>query len=226
MIKAVVFDLDDTLVSEHDYIKSGYAHIAALLANQLKLDRNQVEADLWQLFQASPKFVFNRLLNQYGFEENSDLITTLVEAYRSHFPSLDFYPDVLPCLQKLKALGYKLGIITDGNYISQSQKLKSVKAETYFDEIIITDLLGRMYWKPHPRPFELMAERLGVSFGEMIYVGDNPAKDFYISRLYPIRTIRLHRDGIYKMGQYYQDVKEIYAILDLNDLIPLIQKID
>ena len=42
MVKAVVFDLDDTLISEKEYIKSGYRHIAGIIEDRLAMDKNQV----------------------------------------------------------------------------------------------------------------------------------------------------------------------------------------
>jgi putative hydrolase of the HAD superfamily len=125
------------------------------------------------------------------------MILDLVKEYRGHFPDIKFYEDVLTCLSELKGLGIKVGIITDGYAIAQRQKLKAVQADKYFDEIIVTDELGRDYWKPHPKAFELMKEKFKVNFDEMIYVGDNPEKDFYISRTYPIKTVRILRDGVH-----------------------------
>lgn len=65
MIKAVVFDLDDTLISEKEYIKSGYRHIAEVIAQGFNFNKDQVYIDLFQLFGESPQNVFNRLYEKY-----------------------------------------------------------------------------------------------------------------------------------------------------------------
>lgn len=218
MIRALIFDLDDTLISERQYIESGYQHIAKVVGNKYGLDTEIVYHDLISLFNESSKNVFNRLLDKYGIEYDDELIFTLLEEYRNHFPKIEFYPDVLPCLEYLRSKDIKLGIITDGYANAQRQKLKAVKAENYFDEIIVTDELGREFWKPHPKAYEIMQKRLNVKFGEMVCVGDNPGKDFYIKNLYPITTVRVNRDGFYSKASYFEEVKEDVAIKSLSEI--------
>ena len=99
MIKAVVFDLDDTLISEKEYIKSGYRHIAEIISEQNRLnkelgDKHLIYEVLIQLFDASPKNVFNRLLDKLEVPYTKDDILDLVKAYREHKPNIQFYPDV------------------------------------------------------------------------------------------------------------------------------------
>ncbi|WP_051291629.1 HAD family hydrolase [Fictibacillus gelatini] len=218
MVKAVIFDLDDTLISEKKYIESGYRHISKLLS--IRLDKDEIELNelLTELFNQSPTNVFNRLLDKLGISYTKNEILELVEEYRNHFPSIDFFDDVSPCLKVLKEKGLKLGIITDGYTNAQRQKLKAIKAFDYFDEIIITDELGREFWKPHPKAFEIIKDKLCVEFNEMIYVGDNPEKDFYIGNLYPIKTIRIFREGIYKNKSYLKGIRENHLLYNLIEL--------
>lgn len=219
MVKAVVFDLDDTLISEKEYIKSGYRHIAGIIEDRYAMDRNQVFDDLMSLFNVSPLNVFNRLYDKYQIEYSKEMILDLVKEYRGHFPDIQFYDDVLPCLSELKRSGVKVGIITDGFAIAQRQKLKAIQVDKYFDEVIVTDELGREYWKPHPRAFELMKEKFKVNFDEMVYVGDNPEKDFYISKTYPIKTVRIIRDGVHREKSYLEGIKASTAVNNLNNFI-------
>ena len=125
-------------------------------------------------------------------------------------------------------MGIKTGIITDGHAIAQRQKLKAIQAEEYFDEIIVTDELGREYWKPHPKAFELIKGKLNVNFDEMVYVGDNPEKDFYISSIYPIETIRIVRPlSIYSCAAYFKNHQESFSVNNLGILLKeLIKKIE
>ena len=224
MVKAVVFDLDDTLISEKEYIKSGYRHIAGIIEDRLSMDKNQVFDDLMSLFKVSPLNVFNRLYDKYQIEYSKEMILDLVKEYRGHFPDIQFYDDVLPCLSELKRSGIKVGIITDGYAIAQRQKLKAVQVDKYFDEIIVTDELGRDYWKPHPKAFELIKERFQVDFNEMIYVGDNLEKDFVAGNILGIITIEIVR----KHGIYINDNSNIlysarYKIEKLEQLDSIIE---
>ena len=218
MVKVVIFDLDDTLTSEKEYIKSGYRHIAEIIQDRFTIDKNLVFDDLMNLFSVSPLNVFNRLYDKYRIEYSKEMILDLVVEYRGHFPDIQFYDDVLPCLSELKRSRIKVGIITDGYVIAQRQKLKAVQADEYFDEIIVTDELGRDYWKPHPKAFELMKEKFKVNFDEMIYVGDNPEKDFYISKIYPITTVRILRNGEYKDKRYLEGIEANITITHLKEI--------
>ncbi|MBE0229282.1 HAD family hydrolase, partial [Thermoanaerobacterium thermosaccharolyticum] len=219
MVKAVIFDLDDTLISERQYIDSGYHYIAKLLSNRLNKNEEELYKLLNELLIESPKNVFNRLFDKLEFCYTNDDILKLVEEYRNHVPAIKFYDDVLPCLEFLKSKGIKVGIITDGYLNTQRRKLNAIKAYNYFDEIIITDEFGREFWKPHPKAFEIMQERLNVEFNEMIYVGDNPEKDFYIGSILPIKTVRIIRkQSIYINTSYYMNIKEHFTIYSLTDL--------
>lgn len=220
MIKAVIFDLDDTLISEKQYIESGYRHISNLLSRRLNKDQKEIYNRLFKLFYENPQNVFNRLFELLGVYYTKNDILELVEEYRSHLPTISFYDDVLPCLEELKSMKIKLGIITDGYANAQLQKLKAINAKSYFDEIIVTDELGREYWKPHPKAFEILKEKFDVEFNEMAYVGDNPEKDFYISKIIPVKTVRIYReDGVYKNNYYLNNIKENYSIQNLHELI-------
>ena len=225
MVKAMVFDLDDTLISEREYIKSGYHHIAGVIEDKFERDKNQVFDDLTSLFNVSTLNVFNRLYDKYKIEYSKEMILDLVKEYRGHFPDIQFYNDVIPCLSELKKSGVKVGIITDGYATAQRQKLKAIQADEYFDEIIVTDELGREYWKPHPKAFELMKEKFRVNFDEMIYVGDNPEKDFYISKTYPIKTVRIIRDGVHKDNFYLDGIREDFIIDKLTKILEIIRRV-
>jgi len=222
MIKAVIFDLDDTLVSEREYIISGYCYISEIIKDKFHLVKNQVFSELMNLFEESHEYVFNRFFDNHSIEYTEDMINNLVSKFRNHFPNIHFYDDVIPFITYLKTNGIKVGIITDGYTNAQQQKLKSLNADNYFDEIILTDMYGREYWKPHPKAFEIMKERLEVEFDEMIFVGDNPEKDFFISNIYPIKTVRIFRNGIHMDKDYFGNVKENYHIDNLKGLFELI----
>lgn len=218
MIKAIVFDLDDTLISEREYIDSGFRHLSKLLCGKLGRQATEVFDTLQNLFSDDPKNVFNRLFESAGVSYTDDIIKNCVEEYREHLPLIHYYEDVLPCVNHLKAQGIKTGVITDGYSIAQRQKIRAVRANEYFDEIIVTDELGREFWKPHARSFEIMRERLEVDFSEMVYVGDNPEKDFYIGSVLPIMTIRIHREGVYKSRNYLNNIKEHKTIYSLDEI--------
>lgn len=219
MVKAIIFDLDDTLISEKEYIKSGYHHISEVIEKGFDINKTQIFNDLMALFTQSPQNIFNRFYDKYDIKYSEEMIIALVNEYRAHFPDIQFYDDVRRFLNGLRKTKIKIGIITDGYAVAQRQKLKAVEADKYFDEIIVTDEIGRDYWKPHPRAFELMKDKMEVDFEEMIYVGDNPEKDFYISTVYPIKTVRIMRkDLVHSSKPYYKCIEEDFRIRTLDEI--------
>ena len=225
MKKAVLFDLDDTLISEEQYISSGYHKIAEylLMRYELQTDKEGLFQELCALYQADAKNVFNRMLDAHGIVYAKEDILKLVEIYRSHIPDITFFEDVQPTIIQLKEKNIKLGIISDGYAVTQRNKVKVLQADVLFDKIILTDELGRDYWKPDERAFLMMAEAFHTEFSEMIYVGDNPEKDFYIGKDYPILTVRIKREHcVYRDREYRDNIKEKAAINTLTELLTLL----
>ena len=178
-MKAVVFDLDDTLISEHEFMMSGYRAVSKHLEELLPDIWQDIYERLIKLSEESPGNIFNRLLDTYHLYYDEDDIKELVTVYREHTPEITFHEDVIPVLTALKARGIRTGIISDGIPLTQHNKIHACGGEAYFDSIIITDELGgTVFRKPDPRSFDLTAERFGIDISEMLYVGDNPEKDF------------------------------------------------
>ncbi|MGL5150754.1 MAG: HAD family hydrolase [Clostridium sp.] len=220
MIKGVVFDLDDTLISEHDYIKSGFAHVSRVIEKKYNLDYVDVNNNILGLFKSSAKNVFNRILDLYKINYIDEDIKYLIKEYREHMPSISLFPDAIEVLKHLKDKGLKLGIITDGYKETQLAKLKVLDIDEYFDCIIVTDELGREYWKPHERAYKLTQERLNVEFDELIYVGDNEVKDFITAKKLGMVTVKIERgNGVYSSENMEEEYKANYIVNDLMEVI-------
>lgn len=216
MIKAVVFDLDDTLIPEYEYVKSGFRAVSDYFCKP-DLYKKFVE-----LFLYDKKNVYGRAgLTQEECEE-------AVRVYRAHKPDISLNETVWDVLINLKKSGYKLGIITDGRPEGQRNKIEALGLDGIMDCIVITDELGGTeYRKPCAAAFELVSQKLNVSFEEMIYVGDNPAKDFYISAVLPVKTVRLkcNTESVYFNESYYNGVKETYTVSSLNEIVDILNLI-
>ncbi|MGU9332072.1 HAD family hydrolase [Clostridium perfringens] len=224
MIKAIVFDLDDTLISERDYIKSGFKVVSNYIEGKYSIDQKKVFNKMEELFKKSTKNVFNRTLEHFKIKYEKEDILKLISIYRNHVPDIKFFDDVIPTLEELRKRGYKLGIITDGYKETQNRKLNALKCREFFDEIIITDELGREYWKPHEKSYKLISEKLDIKPEEYIYVGDNSIKDFVNAKKIGVKTILIKRDlGIYSNNITNKDYMADYEISELKSLLNKIE---
>ena len=225
-LKAVVFDIDDTLISEYDYVLSGYKAVSKRLASDsdINLTEEELYDTLLKLSGDGFLYIYNRLFKELGLKEDEERIKELVHIYQHHDPDIRLYDDVDRTLKALKEKGCRLGVISDGDPKRQRRKLKVCEAEEYFDHVIITDELGgEEYRKPDKRSYELMGRELNVSFEDMIYVGDNPSKDFYIVKTLPMKTARIIRPhGIYTGREYREGIKETWRLESLYDIVKYI----
>ena len=191
-LKAVIFDLDDTLYSEKEYVRSGYGKIAAVIP-----EVESAAEKLWALFEEK-KPAIDELLKKENIQ-SEEVKKACLHAYRYQTPDIHLYKGVAEMLSAFRAEGLKLGIITDGRPEGQRAKLQVLGLETMVDEIIVTDEFGGPeFRKPNPRAFETMKERLGVEYAEMCYVGDNTKKDFIAPEELGMRSIWFkNKDGLY-----------------------------
>lgn len=222
--KAVIFDLDDTLYLEKDYVKSGFMHVSDFIANKFSHDKNYVFEQLLQLFNEDKNKVFNRYLEYHGLL-NTDLEMQMIKEYRFHTPTLTLSTENVELLHWLRDQGFKIGLITDGRPEGQRGKIKALCLNEYCDHIIVTDELGGVeYRKPNQTAFINMLLQLNIPPEEAVYVGDNPAKDFVAGNRLGMHTIMLvneecmHsqsvRDSRFRAKSSVQSLNEIRTILE------------
>jgi putative hydrolase of the HAD superfamily len=191
-LRGVVFDIDDTLYLEADYVLSGFRVVGQFVFEHSGMTDFATRA--WSLFQAGDRGnIFDKVLAEAGKPHAFD-VRVLVDVYRNHSPPIQLLPDAQQCLEEL--LGkVQLACVTGGAPASQRAKVAALQLERYFSTIVFTGALGSSYEKPHPRGFERAQEALGLPGNQMVYVGDNPAKDFHGPRELGWRTIRVRRAG-------------------------------
>ncbi len=195
-LKAVIFDLDDTLYSEKEYARSGYHAIANTLPQV-----EQLEEKLWTAFEQKKPAIDAVLIDEGIYTEG--LKQQCLSIYRSHQPAIHFYEGAKELLCQLRYDGYKLGVITDGRSEGQRAKIKALGLDELVDHIIITDELGGVeYRKPNKTAFVKMQELLDVPFEEMCYIGDNIKKDFVAPNMLGMRSIWFRNmDGLYSVQE-------------------------
>ncbi len=199
-VKGVIFDLDDTLYSEKQYVKSGYKRIAEYLGMK------EAEDKLWDYF-SEGKPTIDVYLKEIGAEDKK---AKCLEIYRRQMPEISLYDGVIELLQILKEMGIKVGIITDGRPEGQRNKIRVLGLEEFVDDIIVTDELGGVQFrKPNDISFRIMQCRWRVPFEQMVYIGDNLGKDFQAPRQLGMRGIYLmNEEGLYNSKEQADGILE------------------
>ena len=117
--KVVVFDLDDTLYKEIDFLKSGYRKVAEMVAKQSGIEALEVFDQLLSWYYRGEN-AFVNLNGKYGI---SNPIEDYLNIYRYHQPSLSLSEDAKEALSGLKNMDVAMGIITDGRETTQRKTL-------------------------------------------------------------------------------------------------------
>lgn len=210
-IKGVIFDLDDTLYSEKEYVASGFKAVSDYLGGGY-------EENLWQYFEAG-KYAIDELLKDLGRENEK---TVALEVYRKHKPEINLYDGVEEMLVNLRRRGIRTGIITDGRSEGQHNKLKALGLENLVDDYIVTDELGGIQFrKPCDIAFRILAKRWRINLADMIYVGDNIDKDFMAPKQLGMRTAWINS----KNGLYYKNVNPNDSIRCFSDLLEFVLEV-
>ena len=222
MITTVVFDLDDTLYSEVDYCNSGFRATARFLSRTQApgLDQEEIFSALWAQFQQGNRTqTFNAALDTLGIPHDEQLIRSLIMAYRKHMPRIKLPQESRRVLDEL-AQTYTLALLTDGFLPAQRLKVQALKIKKYFRHIVFTEQLGRLFWKPSPVGFQRLCEILSVPGRQMVYIGDNPAKDFIAPNSLGFTTLQIHRPDRIHDTVAPNDQARAHHVLDSLDEIP------
>ncbi len=221
-MKALVFDLDDTLYAERTYAYSGFVAVATSFAKPLG-DPAVSAAIMRGLFDSAHRpRVFNEILKQQNLSGEAQLLADMIDTFRKHPPHISLLADADAALTRFKPT-HKLGIITDGPTVQQSAKVKALRLTGRVDEIILTDELGQGFGKPHPKAFETIAKRLGMAHDECAYIADNLAKDFVAPNALGWTTVHIVRaDGIYRDAPVADGGVPQHVIESLDELDTLL----
>lgn len=191
MFLSILFDLDETLYPYNQFVLGGFRNSAAYAFTHLGIDRREFFLKCLQEWrkQGNSGKIFNTVLKSLGIPDKH--IPAFVNAFRSNKPALSPYHDAFDFISKLHG-ETRLGIITDGHKDVQRQKIKALGLLPYFAVTVFTEKCGRP--KPSPLPYCIALSLLGSPPpGRVVYIGDNPYKDFAGAKKLGIYTVRLLR---------------------------------
>lgn len=206
--KYIVFDLDDTLAYEMDYLRSAYREIAGKLGNE------ELYAKMIDMYGRGEN-VFEYLANNYN-----TTLPELLDLYRNHYPDIELIDGAAEVLKFCIDKGYQLGLISDGRSVTQRNKLKALEIEQLFDSIVISEEFGSE--KPTmPNYQHFMSDEINTYF----YIADNTKKDFitpnklgWVSVCLLDKGENIHPQS-FDVPELNQPKYKIDSLLELSDII-------
>jgi len=194
-LRAVLFDLDDTLFEQRDWLEGAWAAVAAA-ATPFGLEPRAFCRALREVCDEGSHRgeIIDRALARSGRTDVA--VAPLLAAFRAHAPErLDPYPGVADALDSLRS-HVAVALVTDGDPAIQRAKLRALGLESRFDIVVFGDELGREHRKPSPAGLLAALLALGVEPGAAVYVGDRPDTDVAAAAAAGMRAIRV-RTGEY-----------------------------
>lgn len=226
MNTVLVFDLDDTLYDERTFVESGFRAVAKFGAAEFGWCADSSFNFMVSTLESEGRgAVFNRWLKEFGQPKKS-LVKRCIHEYRSHAPVLRMFAEAESLLPRIKA--FPLYIVTDGNKCVQRRKARALDLMHHFLWVYITHQYGIKNAKPSTYCFDLIRRRQLCRWSDIVYVGDNPAKDFVGLNALGAKTVRVftgsHRNVIAAPGHdaqvsipnldYLFDVLDRWKIVD------------
>ena len=220
-IQGVILDLDDTLYPELSYVDSGFRSVDKFLSDVGACEFGKFYSAAKFCFESGKRSrVFDDAIAVLGITFDRFEISELVRIYREHLPTIELFPDAETWLKRNQGR-YSVGIITDGISLSQRRKVNALKLDSRISSIVYSDDFGPAFWKPNVRPFREIQSFLGLGPEAMVYVGDNPKKDFKGARDAGWSSIRIRRQGtlhqFLEPSPGFEPDREIVSFEELND---------
>ncbi|UCD19569.1 MAG: HAD-IIIA family hydrolase [candidate division WOR-3 bacterium] len=226
MIKAIVFDLDNTLV---DFMAMKDAAIdsaaLAMIDAGLKMSRQNVKEKIYEIYEEEgieDQKVFDKFLSrELGTIDYRIHAAGIIGYRRAREAALVLYPHVQLVLMELMKRGIKLAVLSDAPRLQAWLRLYQLNLHNIFDFVITFEDTNKK--KPAPEPFELALRKLKVDPEQSIMVGDWAERDIYGAKLLKMHTIFARygdRFGTTHSGADYE-IDDIIELLDIVDRLSL-----
>ena len=231
-LKAIFFDIDDTLYSTYEFSEMARENaIKAMINAGLRMSKEELRQELDEIvheFSSNYEHHFDKLLMRiprryYKGINAAVLIAAGVVAYHdTKFRHLNAYDDALEVLKLLYNSDLILGIITAGITIKQSEKLIRLKIMPYLtpSAIFISDQIGIS--KPNVKLYQRACSDLNIRPSESMYIGDNPRNDIDPPNQIGMITVRNCRSSRYLDQE--SDTEPDYEIHNFWDLLDILRE--
>ena len=219
MIKAIIFDLDETLLNrdesvklfvdrQHERLNKKLDHIPkdTYMTRFIELDKRGY---VWK------DKVYQQLVEEFSITEMTweELLQDYIREFQNHCVP---FANLFAMLAELRNKNLILGMITNGFGQFQMDNIKALDIEKYFHTILVSEWEGIK--KPDPHIFWRALNQLNVAPHQSVYVGDHPENDVKAAQ-------RVGMKGIWKRDSQWNNVEADFIIEDLGELPQIISTI-
>jgi putative hydrolase of the HAD superfamily len=188
----LIFDLDETLYPERQFIRSGFHAVAAYVDERHGVPAAAALATLFDALRHGNRAAALQALC-VAHHLPASHVAELVDVIRTHAPSLRLPQESRDALVTARTRGWRIGVLTNGMPAVQMRKTAALGLSAFVDEIVYAQDWGSGRGKPEPEPFEVVMERLRVHAGTSVFVGDDPWCDIFGARRARLRTLLVCR---------------------------------
>jgi putative hydrolase of the HAD superfamily len=206
-IRAVLFDLDNTLFDHHASARDGLGAFLRCLGveptSALEQSWFEIEQACYDRFLSGELSFqeqrrerlrqFLRFAGHAHGDSDTDLDEIFAHYLRNYENAWSAFPDAAPTLRRLRDHGLRVGVITNGNHKQQSMKTARLGLEPLLDVFFSSEQMGHA--KPDKSAFTLPCESLQLPPRQVLYVGDNFHVDVEGARSAGLQAIHLDRNG-------------------------------
>jgi len=211
----LVFDLDDTLYNEMDFVKSGFEAVSNYLYEFYSIPKDEsFKFMIETLLKNGRGRIFDDILIKFGLYSKKR-VRKCVSVYRAHKPHIFLYNEADDCLKRFN--DYFIYLVTDGNKLVQKNKIDALGLNNRVKFSFIIHRYGIKNSKPSPYCFLKICKMEKVEPEKVVYIGDNPNKDFVGIKPLGFKTIRV-LTGQYKNVFKTDEFEADYPINNLSEL--------
>lgn len=220
MIKAVLFDFDETLQDRtlaFDHYACAFLQefFPGITAEDLK-KKKQDMIDTGNGGYVNRVEWFSHLIDMWGWK-NSPSAEVLARHYDENFGFFNvIFDDAVPLLKELIKRGIKTGVITNGPSVLQHTKMNNSGLLPYMDILVVSGDFE--FAKPQPEIFKYTADKLSVKTDECIYVGDHPVNDIKGALSAGMHALRMNW-GWFKDKDLRPDVPVIKSLSEVINYV-------
>ncbi len=225
MIRAVIFDLDNTLVNFMRVKREAVAAAAdAMIDAGLDAPKDEVVKRIFNMYDREgieDQRVFDKMLQkEYGTIDYRILAAGIMGYRKAKDGAMVLYPHVRQTISHLMKMGVQLAIVSDAPRMSVWMRLVLLGLDSFFDTVVSTDDTGKK--KPDPAPFRMALDKMKVIPEEAVMIGDWAEKDMVGGKALGMKTVFARYGDDFNT----KDPGSDFEVSDISQLVDIVKKIN